>query len=135
MSELPITGVKDFDISGDGQRVVLNLLGQGAEIISLRVDAITLQTIAQQIGFALTKARQLASANPNFVPALRPAKFRADVIADGKMVVVVFALTDKMGGLEHYYGLLPDESDALAQQMRDSGVRARQMTAAKETKH
>jgi hypothetical protein len=135
MPDFAVSGLKGFDISEDGRRIDMNLMGEGDAIISLKVDTLTLQTIAQQIGFALTKARQHASANPNFVPALRPAKFRSDVMAEGRMVVVVFALTDALGGLEHYYGLLPEETDALAQQMQQAAEKARKVAEMKNTKH
>ncbi|MFY9894630.1 MAG: hypothetical protein WAK63_10930 [Xanthobacteraceae bacterium] len=132
MPEFSVSGLKDFDISADGHQTVLNLIGADNSIVSLRVDTLVLQTISQQAGFLLTKARQLAAANPNFVPALRPAKFRSDLIAGGQTVVVVFALAS---GLEHYYGLLPDEADALAHQMQDAAERGRKAAATKPARH
>jgi hypothetical protein len=134
MPEFRISGLKDFDVSGDGRRTHVNLLGEGDTVVTLKVDTLALQTIAQQIGFALTKARQHASANPNFVAALRPAKFRSDLMENGQTVVIVFALTDALGGLEHYYALAPDDADALAGQMQDAAARGRKAVAPKVTK-
>jgi hypothetical protein len=133
MPEFSILGITDnTSVSGDGHHIVLNLIGADDSEVSLKVDALVLQTIMQSCGFILTKARQLASANPNFVPALRPARFRADLMAQGQSVVVVFGLSS---GLEHYYGLLPDEADALARQMQDAAERGRKVAATKPARH
>jgi hypothetical protein len=132
MDEFSVSGITSHSISENGQRVVLNLIGSGDTSISLKLDSMTLQKIMHDCGFVLTKARQLASAKPNFVVALRPAKFRADLIPQTELVGVVYALAN---GLEHTYALLPDEADALAQQMQDAAKKQRQIKPKKESRH
>jgi len=132
MPEISVSGMKDFDISGDGHHAVLNLISTENTTVSLKIDTLVLQKIMHEAGFLLTKARQLASANPNFVVALRPAKFRSDLLSDSAMVGVVFAMAS---GLEHCYAMMPDEADALADQMRHAAARGRKAKTTKPSKH
>jgi hypothetical protein len=132
MPEFSVSGMKGFDISEDGRHAVLNLIGANDDIVSLKIDTLVLQKIMHDAGFLLTRARQLASANPNFVVALRPAKFRADLISDSGMVGVVYALAS---GLEHNYALMPEEADALAHQMQDAAGKARKIVPTKPGRH
>jgi len=130
MPEFSILGITDnAKISEDGHHIMLNLSAEGDSVVSLKIDSLVLQTVMQSCGFILTKARQLAAANPNFVPAIRPAKFRSDLISDSEMVGVVFALKS---GLEHHYALTPDEADGLARQMQDAAERGRKRGPSKK---
>lgn len=123
MSVIPVTELKDFDISQDGRNTVLNFTNKGEDSVSLKISTLDLQRITQEIGILLTKARQLSEVSKqNIVPFLRPSRFRADLLEHGSTVVLAFGFSS---GLDHYYGLEPIDADKLADQIRDASERGK----------
>jgi hypothetical protein len=112
-SNFKVSEISNFQISGDGRTIVLHFR-DGSEKISLEISTLNLEIAAQQIGSALTEAREISDiAQQNVIPFFRPTHARAN-LADGPAVAIEFRLDN---GIEHRYGLAPNFADDLAQQI------------------
>jgi hypothetical protein len=121
MASFSITALKDFDISQDGRKVVLNFADENDMPVSLKMSTMGLEALLHEITFALTKAHELSDiSKQGIVPILRPSKFRADLQPDKTTVVLSFAVKS---GLELHYGLEPTHANAFAQQIQDAAQR------------
>jgi hypothetical protein len=122
MCDFAISHITDFDISRDG-KAVLNCRDEDGKPISIKMATMDLERFSVEIGFLLTKARELSEiSKQNIVPFLQPAKFRADLLTQGSTVVIAFQLAS---GLQHHYGLEPTDADALACQILDAAEQAK----------
>jgi hypothetical protein len=122
MVEASISKLKDFDLTRDGRKAILNFDIDG-ERLALKISTLDLEALTHELGLVVSKARQLS--NHNVVPFLRPAKYRADLVEQGSTVVTVYQLPS---GIEHRYGLEPMGAETLARQMLDAAERGKTAT-------
>jgi hypothetical protein len=117
MAEFAVSRFHDFDISRNGRATRLNFLDARGKKVSLNMTVIELERITHELGFLLTKARQLSEeSKQDIVPFLRPANTRASLLKDGMTVVISFQIPS---GLEMYYGLDPTQASTLAVQLQE----------------
>jgi hypothetical protein len=127
MTELSLAKLTDYDISPDGRRVGLNFADEEGNPVSLKISAMELENVAHELGFVITKARQLSSiSKQGIVPFLRPTKFRANLLKDGQAVVVSFQTAT---GLELHYGLDATSAAELASQLQEAAQKGMTATA------
>jgi hypothetical protein len=127
MPEFSISNLKDFDITPDGRKTILNFVEATGETLSLKISILDLERVTHEMGLILSKAPELSDiSKQNIVPFLRPSKFRADLLAEGSTVLTVYQLAS---GIEHRYGLEPRGAEELARQMLDAAERGKKAIA------
>jgi hypothetical protein len=123
MSRFEISSLKDFDIAPDGRKAVLNFADDQDLPVSLKFTQLQLEQLAHELGFVLTKARQLSEASKQgMAPFLRPARCRGGASPGEPTVIVSFQLPS---GLEMHYGLEPIVAEGLAKQLHDGAQEAK----------
>jgi hypothetical protein len=88
MSEISIAQFKDFDVAADGRKVVLHFTDPDGRPIAIQVESLELEKIAHNLGFVLTKARQISDiSKQGVVPFLRPTRVQADLLGQGNPLI------------------------------------------------
>jgi hypothetical protein len=117
MTEFAVSRLSDFDISRNGRATRLNFLDARGKKVSLNMTVMELERITHELGFLLTKARQLSEeSKQDIVPFLRPVNTRASILKDGTTVVMSFKIPS---GLELHYGLDSTQPSAFAAQLQE----------------
>jgi hypothetical protein len=117
MAEFAVSRLSDFDISRNGRATRLTFLDAKGKKVSLNMTVMELERITHELGFLLTKARQLSEeSKQDIVPFMRPANTRASILKDGTTVVMSFKIPS---GLELHYGLDPTQASAFAAQLQE----------------
>jgi hypothetical protein len=121
MSEISIAQFKDFDVAADGRKVVLHFTDPDGRPIAIKVETLELEKIAHNLGFVLTKARQISDiSKQGVVPFLRPTRVQADLLGGASVVILSFAMR---AGVEMHYGLDPAHAHAFARQIEEAARR------------
>jgi hypothetical protein len=115
MSDFVISKLDNFDISKSGRLARLNFFDSRGKKVSLTMTVLELERITHEMGFLLTKAREISEeSKQDIVPFMRPKHARASALKDGTAVVISFQIPS---GLEVHYGLNPVPAGALATQL------------------
>jgi hypothetical protein len=121
MSEISIAQFKDYDVSSDGRNAVLHFIDRDGRPLAIKVETLELEKIAHNLGFVLTKARQMSDiSKQGVVPFLRPTRVQADLLSQGSVVILSFAMR---AGVEMHYGLEPIHANAFADQIKEAARR------------
>jgi hypothetical protein len=121
MSEISIAKFKDYDVSPDGRKAVLHFIDGDGRPVAIKVETQELEKIAHNLGFVLTKARQISDiSKQGVVPFLRPTRVQADLLGQGSVVILSFAMG---AGVEMHYGLDPAHAHAFARQIEEAARR------------
>jgi hypothetical protein len=118
MSEISIAQFKDYDVSPDGRKAVLHFIDGDGRPVAIKVETQELEKIAHNLGFVLTKARQISDiSKQGVVPFLRPTRVQADLLGQGSVVILSFAMR---AGVEMHYGLDPVHANEFARQIKEA---------------
>jgi hypothetical protein len=121
MSEITIAQFKDYDVSPDGRKAVLHFIDGDGRPVAIKVETQELEKIAHNLGFVLTKARQISDiSKQGVVPFLRPTRVQADLLGQGSVVILSFAMR---AGVEMHYGLEPAHANEFARQITEAARR------------
>ena len=121
MSEISIAQFKDYDVSPDGRNAVLHFIDGDGRPVAIKVETQELEKIAHNLGFVLTKARQMSDiSKQGVVPFLRPTRVQADLLGQGSVVILSFAMR---AGVEMHYGLEPVHANEFARQITEAARR------------
>jgi hypothetical protein len=120
MPSFPVSKLTNVELSRDGRNMVLHF-ATDSEKISLTIDTMAVETAMTELGYIITKARELSEiSKQGIVQIFRPARFRAELATEGSTVVVSFAHEN---GLESHFGLQPKLATELARQILDAAER------------
>ena len=127
MPEFSVSKISGTSLSHDGRGAILKFVDSDGQEISLKISTLDLASTVHEIGFLLTKSRELSDiSKQSIVPFLRPQKVRAELTTDNVTVVTSYQLPS---GLEHHYGMTPNLAEALARQILDAAERGKKTTA------
>src|SRR6202035_2639056 len=110
-----------YDVSPDGRKAVLHFIDGDGKPVAIKVETLELEKIAHNLGFVLTKARQMSDiSKQGVVPFLRPTLVQADLLSHGSVVILSFAMR---AGVEMHYDLEPIHANAFADQIKEAARR------------